>query len=659
MSVNHHHQTTEFKMAAGHVLASSSNNLNFVAKCLDTNTIKSLNDTAHLIYEGNRVKWTQDFDSLKYFIENIAGLDGRWTLPGGKSKQFISANADLSMTWYPGKLNSLIFHGKDGILFKDFLVKTLEEPDIDSPILNAKFSTQTADSSVEPSLQLCEVVADTSATVEPELYIPSYHACDCNPYGLYTDGCSVDATSKNDVSIKLDQCTQTETQAAGCFSITLENQLLNVIEDMKLDIEILQTQTAALQTFVNSSEASAVGFDIIQEVTRLKGDLSNEGEKSKRLELELCNMKNKLLELCSYRQNTDVTNDFKDNSSFNDPNQVHLQKVIPIEVDPDTTLEHDCLNVTNESNVAHNSKTESFSHDLTHICKHKVNPTWVNTNEISEPSCINGKNEGLLTNDQAVTVSSLPKNADPDSYCPNYLAHSLPKTKPNVSNNTARLWMNNLPFVTIPKSNKQSCRKMDTIHGALNKSLPVPQLQLIKQSIKSKSTDVTSPSQQRVTSKTLETITDVEADLSKYPQTKDKISATLKHPTESIPKPDREVQRKSSLAKRIYLPLIGISEPLKKTINNNPDTKNTTYNTKIGPSNHTTPNDLSSFILLDGDECQMKKIAAKVIQPTNNRHHPFRYHPKNRPPRRKPRQLKYPGDHWHSYLDLVSRITRE
>ena len=140
---------------------------------------------------------------------------------------------------------------------------------------------------------------------------------------------------------------------------------------MKLDIEILQTQTAALQTFVNSSEASVVGFDIIQEVTRLKCDLSNEGEKSKRLELELCNMKNKLLELCSYRQNTTnfVTNNFKDNSLPNDSNQVHLQKVIPTEADSDTTLEYDCFN---------------------------VNPTWVNTNEISESNCINDNNEGLL-----------------------------------------------------------------------------------------------------------------------------------------------------------------------------------------------------------------------------------------------------------------------
>ena len=224
--------------------------------------------------------------------------------------------------------------------------------------------------------------------------------------------------------------------------------------------------------------------------------------------------------------------------------------------------------------------------------------------------------------------------------------------------------MNNLPFVTIPKSNKQSGRKLDVIHGALNKSLPVPQLELIKQSIKSKSTNVISPNHQRATLKTEEIKTDVEANSSKHLQTKDKISATLKYPTKPIPKPAREAQRKSSPAKRINLPLIEVSNPLRKNINNHPDTKNTTHNTKIAPLNQTTPIDLSSFALLDGDECQMKEITAKVIPaatPPRNQHHPFRYYPKNRPPRvtqpRKPRQSMYPGDEWYSYM--VSRITRE
>ena len=262
--------------------------------------------------------------------------------------------------------------------------------------------------------------------------------------------------------------------------------------------------------------------------------------------------------------------------------QVHLQKVIPTEADPDTTLEYDCFN---------------------------VNPTWVNTNEISESNCINDNNEGLLTNDQAVAVSSLPKNTALDSYYSNDLADTLSKTKPNVSNS----WMNNLPVVTIPKSNKQSDRKLKTL-------------------------------------KTEEIKTDVESNSSKHLQTKDKVSATPKYPTKPIPKPAREAQRKSSPAKRINLPLIELSNPLKKTINNHPDTKNTTHNTKIAPLNHTTPIDLSSFVLLDGDECQMKEITAKVIPaatPPSNQHHPFRYYPKNRPPRvrqpRKPRQSMYPG----------------
>ena len=101
---------------------------------------------------------------------------------------------------------------------------------------------------------------------------------------------------------------------------------------MKLDIEILQTQTAALQSFVHSSAASAVGFNIIQVVTRLKCDLSNEGEKPKRLELELRNLKNKRLELCSYRQNTDVANNFKANSLPNDFNQVICKMLFPLKL---------------------------------------------------------------------------------------------------------------------------------------------------------------------------------------------------------------------------------------------------------------------------------------------------------------------------------------
>ena len=89
---------------------------------LDTKLIKSLNDQCFLVYDGTRLKWTQDFNSLKNFVQNVFGLTGVWKSPGGSAKKFITSNLNLSMTWYPGKQNSLIFHGSKGESLKELLV---------------------------------------------------------------------------------------------------------------------------------------------------------------------------------------------------------------------------------------------------------------------------------------------------------------------------------------------------------------------------------------------------------------------------------------------------------------------------------------------------------------------------------------------------------
>ncbi len=40
----------------------------------------------------------------------------KWSSPGGRLKKFTSSNADLCITWYSGKQNSLTFQGHDGCL---------------------------------------------------------------------------------------------------------------------------------------------------------------------------------------------------------------------------------------------------------------------------------------------------------------------------------------------------------------------------------------------------------------------------------------------------------------------------------------------------------------------------------------------------------------
>ena len=105
-----------------------------------------LKDQADLIYDGKRVIWSRDFFSLQNFVKNVIGLSGTWRSSGGKSKQFTDSNSSFIMTWYPGKLNSLTFNGRDGESFKTWLLnvlisKRVKRTDTDGGCLHALAET--------------------------------------------------------------------------------------------------------------------------------------------------------------------------------------------------------------------------------------------------------------------------------------------------------------------------------------------------------------------------------------------------------------------------------------------------------------------------------------------------------------------------------------
>ena len=52
------------------------------------------------------------FQTGKSFVKYSLELNGKWTSPGGYSRKFICSNLVLTITWYPGKQNSLILHGR-------------------------------------------------------------------------------------------------------------------------------------------------------------------------------------------------------------------------------------------------------------------------------------------------------------------------------------------------------------------------------------------------------------------------------------------------------------------------------------------------------------------------------------------------------------------
>ena len=102
-----------------------------------------------------------------------------------------------------------------------------------------------------------------------------------------------------------------------------ENPLDSVFEAMVLDIEIWQSRTDALQSFVNSKPAPSVGFNDVLEVKRLKCDRDNEREKSRQLELDLRNRK--LLELFTYWPKFAFGINFKAISLSGDTNKAHMK----------------------------------------------------------------------------------------------------------------------------------------------------------------------------------------------------------------------------------------------------------------------------------------------------------------------------------------------
>ena len=122
-----------------------------------------LKDQADLVYDGKRVIWSRDFFSLQNFVKNVIGLSGTWRSSGGKSKQFTASNLSFIMTWYPGKLNSLTFNGRDGESFKSWLLnvlisKRVKRTDTDGGCLHAL--AETSNKSKQHLGSISEIVQD-------------------------------------------------------------------------------------------------------------------------------------------------------------------------------------------------------------------------------------------------------------------------------------------------------------------------------------------------------------------------------------------------------------------------------------------------------------------------------------------------------------------
>ena len=203
---------------------------------------------------------------LKRIVREVWDLEGKWSSPGGQSKKLSSTNSDLVLTWHKGKLKSVLFKGRDGVLVRD------------QCILLCKHVTQ---SILKPQLpDSGQTNVNTSVCGSPNL--PDENV------KVATDFASLVETTQNKTVCRsapdfVDCQCQTEqielnSNNCGCSCGIIAAEL----EGMKLELVILQKKFEfKLDSFV--AELSTDRTNINQ----LKQELAYEKNKNSRFESEL------------------------------------------------------------------------------------------------------------------------------------------------------------------------------------------------------------------------------------------------------------------------------------------------------------------------------------------------------------------------------------
>ena len=220
-----------------------------------------------LSYDSKRIRWSNSFELLVYFVENVINEQGKWSSKISSSRRFTSSISDLHITWYYNKQKTLLFQGTKGTDLKHFLIRECEYV------------------SLSTSYQCPSVNSDMSMLAVKNVCVPEVISnLEC---------------SNEEQSLVSDSCTRT-TDATLLASNTCYNceNFSTEVENMKISLEILQSKMDALQSLANVqkvcfSDSSMGSF----EISRLKEELILEKNKSNQLQGDVDYLKEKVFDL--------------------------------------------------------------------------------------------------------------------------------------------------------------------------------------------------------------------------------------------------------------------------------------------------------------------------------------------------------------------------
>ena len=200
----------------------------------------------YLQLNGDRLTWTSDLESLKKFVGKDLQQQGKWTSPGGNSKQFKSDNNNLVINWYNKKQLTLSFQGRDGPLLKD---------------------------------KLAELVLKKPGEKSDSLDLDSFSSIQCLTSSLTVFEANNNNQQPSAAEAKPKNSSQERSKPA---------ELVAEIEGIKLDLLILQKKVEANSSLLSTNCQS-------QEENSLRAELLDYKERCEQLIMTIC-IKDKIVE---------------------------------------------------------------------------------------------------------------------------------------------------------------------------------------------------------------------------------------------------------------------------------------------------------------------------------------------------------------------------
>ena len=416
-------------MAVGHDFSSSIKIGNLTSLNLDLDIIRSLKGCGYLTYDGTRIKWSQDLQLLKNFVENIAGLRGNWSSPGGKAKQFRSSNLDFTLTWYPGKQNSLTLNGKDGEIFKEFLVNVLNTDRVDQTDI-------TSDSLFISFAESCNTINNASTeTDQPLQSETSVISCATDPINeqSHCKDCEHMEMKMLEIERKVD-CLYDLTHKI--YNSLNKPTIINVDSEQLYKSDVLnndnQTENSSRSEYYDlSMDLEGVKLDVVINQSKLSNsisinqkDTSHNTEAINQLRDQLSNMQSRIVVLEAKldnplpkkltNENSPENNESKTASPPTQPplnqlNNVEISIIKPLALDENTNQSRVNLQSNQEQNEWLNPALDPLELNKTDKISHR------NKCEIKEATNIQYNDQGEAIRDadcspeQSVTRRIKPK----------------------------------------------------------------------------------------------------------------------------------------------------------------------------------------------------------------------------------------------------------